>query len=134
MATLTDLTTGIQTVTATGAVTPTAGVDISGMTGDATLCIEVLELTSGATAAIQVEDTVNAFTAVVGQWIEQVAGQMGATSWTQGAYNPLSQKGSVRKYQLPNMRLGTASGKARVNVTQLTGTSPSLTLHAWIEN
>jgi len=134
MATLTELTTGIQTVTATGAVTPTAGVDISGMTGDVTLCIEVISLTAGKTARVQIEDSVNAFTASLPVAVFNFVGQegQGGTSYTAGAYNPTTEKVSVRKYQLPNNRFGTASALARVNVTALDSSS-SLSLHAWIE-
>jgi hypothetical protein len=135
MATITALTTGIQTVTATGAVTPTAGVDISGMSGDVTLCLEVISMTASKTARIQLEDSVNAFTASLPVAVFNVIGQegQGGTSYTAGAYNPTTLRpGSIRKYQLPNNRFGTSSALLRVNVTAIDGSS-SLSLNAWIE-
>ena len=135
MATITALTTGVQTVTSTGAVTPTAGVDISGMTGDATVCIEVISLTAGKTARVQLEDSVNGFTASLPLDVFNFVGQegQGGTSYTAGAYNPTTEKLSVRKYQLPNNRFGVTSALLRLNVTAIDGSS-SLSLNAWIEN
>jgi len=125
MATPTDITTGIQTVTAAGAVTPTTGLDISGLSGDFTLAIEVSGLTSGATARIQLEDTTNAFTNSNPLCVWDISGQVVDGS--------KSIKNTYRKYQVPNNLVGTASAKLRANVTVLSGTSPSLSLHAWIE-
>jgi hypothetical protein len=132
---ITALTTGLQTVTATGAITPTAGVDISGMTGDATVSIEVISMTAGKTARIQLEDSVNGFTASVPVAVFDTAGLIGqgGTSYTAGAYNPTTQKFTVRKYQLANNRFGTASAVLRLNVTAIDSAS-SITLNAWIES
>jgi hypothetical protein len=132
---ITPLTTGLQTVTATGAVTPTAGVDISGMTGNFTICVEVISMTAAKTARIQIEDSVNAFTASLPLYEFNVTGQIGqgGTSYTAGAYNPTTQKFSVEKQQLPNNRFGTASALARVNVIAI-DSSASLSLNAWIES
>jgi hypothetical protein len=132
---ITALTTGLQSISATGAVTPTAGVDISGMTGDATVCIEVISMTAGKTARIQLEDTVNGFTASLPVAVFDVVGQIGqgGTSPAAGNFNPTTQKFSIRKYQLANNRFGTASALARLNVTALDG-SATMLLNAWIEN
>jgi len=131
---ITALTTGVQTVTATGAITPTAGADISGMTGDVTLCLEVLSLTAAKTARIQIEDSVNGFTASIPAYVFDVSGQIGpgGTSYTAGALNPCTTKQSLRKYQLPNVRFGTASAVLRLNVTAIDA-SASLSLNAWLE-
>jgi hypothetical protein len=131
---ITALTTGLQTVTATGAITPTAGADISGMTGDVTVCVEVVSMTDAKTARIQLEDSVNAFTASIPVAVFDVIGKMGqgGTSYTAGAYNPTTQKFTVRKYQLANNRFGTASAVLRLNVTAIDSGS-SLSLNAWIE-
>jgi hypothetical protein len=56
------------TVTATGAVTTTTGLDISGITGDYTVHLRILALSAASgtpNVAIQLEDSVNAFTALV---------------------------------------------------------------------
>jgi hypothetical protein len=123
MATLTDITTGVQTVTATGAVTATAGLDISGVSGDATVVVEVVSLTAAKTARIQLEDSVNAFTASIPVAVVNVIGQIS------GEY---SQRFTFRKYQLPNNRFGTGSALLRVNVTAI-DSAATLKLHAWLE-
>jgi hypothetical protein len=131
MASLSDITTGIQTVTTAGAVT--GSLNISGITGAYTLCLEVFELTSGGEARIQFEDSVNAFTNVIPVAVFDVPGQIGQASWTQGNYNPLTYKKSIRSSEIPGCRAGAANAVLRVNVTSITGASPSLTLHAWLE-
>lgn len=104
------ITTGDQTVTATGAVTPTAGLDISGITGDFTVQIMVKSLTAAKKILIQLEDSVNAFTAAIGKALINPVGAVGA------AYD---QKYTFRKYQIPSLRAGTASAVARLNVTAI---------------
>jgi hypothetical protein len=121
MATITDITTGVQTVTAAGAVTGT--LDISGLSGDFTVKIRVTELSAEKTAVIALEDSVNAFTAAVQQAVVQV----------RGAVKPEAEKVfSFKKADLPAFRLGTASGVCRINVLSVTAT-PGLKVHAWLE-
>jgi hypothetical protein len=128
MSTISNITTGAQTVTATGAVTATTGLDISGVTGDYTVHLRVQGLSSASgtpTAAIQLEDTVNAFTAVLPVAVINVQGTVDTKA---------EQHFEWRKYQLPTARFGTASAKLRVNVMTLGGTTPSLTLDSWLES
>ena len=127
MAQPTDITTGVQTVTATGAVAPTTGLSISGITGDATLVLEVVSLSSASgtpSARIQFEDSTNGFTGVNALWVWDAPGG------TAGQY---SVRVSKRKYELPNSLFGVSSAVLRANVTVLAGTTPSLSLHAWLE-
>jgi hypothetical protein len=119
--------TGNPTVTATGAVTTTTGLDISGISGDFTVHLRVQALsasTGTAKASIQLEDSVNGFTASVPVAVKEVQ---------QTINTNCEQHFSWRKYELPNLRAGTGSAVARVNVTVLGGTTPSLTLDSWIE-
>lgn len=134
MATITAITTGLQTVTATGPVTPTAGIDISAVTGDFTVCVEVIAMTAGKTARIQFEDTTNAFTAATALEVVHVQGQMGqgGTSFTSNTYNPTTEKQTYRKYFVRNNVFGVASAKLRANITAI-DSSASLTFNAWIE-
>jgi hypothetical protein len=125
MATPTDITTGSQTVTTTGAVTPTTGLAVASLTGDYTVAIEVSNLTAGATARLQLEDTTNAFTGATALLVWDVTGQV--QSGTQ------SIKKTWRAYELPDSKFGVSNGKYRINVTALDGSTPSLTVHAWIE-
>ena len=126
--TISNLSTGAQTVTATGAVTPTAGLDISGISGDYTVHVRVQALSASSgtpTGQIRIEDSVNAFTASVPVAVLDVKGTIDTKT---------EQHFSWRKYQLPDLRAGTASAVARINVSTLGGTTPSLTLDAWIES
>jgi len=125
---LSAITTGAQTVTATGAVTPTAGLDISGVTGDCTVHLRVQGLSAASgtpKASIQLEDSVNAFTASIPVAVQEVQGTVDTKA---------EMHFSWRKYQLPNARFGTASAVLRTNVTVLGGTTPSLTLDSWLES
>jgi hypothetical protein len=124
MAVPTDITTGVQTVTATGAVTPTAGLSVASLTGDYTLAIEVTGLTAGKSARIQIEDTTNAFTAATALAVWDVTGQV--------VNGEFSIKKTWRAYELPNSQFNVASGAYRINVTALTS-GATLSLHAWIE-
>jgi hypothetical protein len=120
---LSDITTGIQTVTGTGPVTGT--LDTSAMTGDFTIMLDVTALTpAGATARIAIEDTANssAFSDAQTVVIFDMAGKIGA-----------SEIFSVRSFQVPSTRFGAANTKLRANVLALNGFSPSLSLHGYLK-
>ena len=126
MATITDITTGVQSVTATGALTPTAGLDISGVSGDFTLCMEVTSLVAAKTCQVQLEVSTNGFTATTPLWTEQFIGSL--TSAT-------DMRVSKRKYQLPYSGanvFGAVNAVLRANLINLdSGASPSI--HCWLE-
>lgn len=134
MATVTTITGGVQSVSTTGAVG--AGVSIAGITGDITLCVEVISMTAGKTARIQFEDSTNAFTAVTPLFVFHVIGQEGpggTSAFTQSTYTEATEKQSVRKYQLRNNLFGTASAVLRPNVIAIDG-SAELAFNAWYES
>jgi hypothetical protein len=121
------ITTNAQTVTATGAVTPTAGLDISGITGDYTVHLRIQALSSASgtpNVAITLEDSVNAFTASVPVCEQQYTGTIDTKTELHFSW---------RKYQLPKLRAGTASAVLRANVVAIGGTTPTTTLDSWIE-
>lgn len=115
------------TVTATGAVTTTTGLDISGITTDYTVHLRIQALSSASgtpKVTIQLEDSVNAFTASLPVCAVEA----------QGTIDTKAEQHFVwKKYQLPNLRCGTGSALLRANVMTLGGTTPSLTLDSWIE-
>lgn len=117
------ISTGVQTVTATGTVTPTAGLDVSGITGDFTLFVEVQSQTAAKAFTIQLEESVNAFTASVADMV--VSGKGAITSAADKIF-------SKRKHEMPGTAIGTANAVLRANVTQLDSAS-TLKLRAWIE-
>lgn len=121
------ITTGSQTVTSTGPVTATTGLAISGVSGDCTVHVRVqgLSAASGTPQAnIQLEDSVNGFTAVVANKVIEVQGTIVSAA---------EQHYIFRKYELPTVRFGTSNAVLRANVTVLNGTTPSLTMDAWLE-
>lgn len=115
------------TVSAAGAIGGTTGLDIAGITGDFTIRVNVRKLTAASgtpRARIVLEDTVNAFTASIPVCVENLEGPF--TEDTPVAF-------SWRKYDLPSLRAGTASAKIRVNVVELSGTTPSLAIDAFVD-
>ena len=118
--------TAVQTVTATGAVVPTAGLDISKVTGDFTLFIEIQTLTGTAAGArIQLEEGITTFSAPVALPLSvDVLAPIGL---------PAEKYYSLRRYQCPNTLAGTSGAVLRCNVVDLPGTSSSLTVRSWCE-
>ena len=120
------ITTGVQTVTATGPVAPTAGLSVAtapATTSDFTVFCEVQSLTDGAHARIVIEESANAFTSTSPILVYDVVGAVSSAA-------DLVQ--SVRKYQVPATVAGTSGAVMRANVETLTAAA-SLLLRAWIE-
>lgn len=126
-ATRTAITTGVQTVTATGAVTGT--LDTSGFSGDYTIKVRVASLSSASgtpAAIIAIQDTANAsaFSDAVDVGVFHVKSTVRAAS---------DQVFTFRQYQVPNTRYGVTNAKLRINVLSLSGTTPSLRVESWLE-
>ncbi|MDE2103013.1 MAG: hypothetical protein KGL39_37560 [Patescibacteria group bacterium] len=122
-ATQSDITTGVQTLTSAGAATGT--LDTSALTGDYTIKVQVTALTAGP-ARVCVEDTANAtaFSDKTPVFCFDVnAGTIPGSGITQ----------SVRAYQVPATRFGATNTKLRVYVYTLSGSSPSISVHGWLE-
>lgn len=110
------------------------GVDISGITGDWTLVVEVLALTSGANARFVFEDSNNTFTTyntdIFPGPAVSMPGTIGSTSTPTA---PDVKRYTFCKRDFPNLRFGVSSTTLRLNLTELTGSSPSCTYQAWVE-
>jgi len=121
----TTLTTDPQTLTAAGPAAPTAGTAISGLSGDYTLEITVSSLTAATgsvpKARIVLEDTVNGFTNAVPVVEINIQGPLNV---------PVTHL--FRSDEAPDLRIGVASAMLRLNVYELDGTSPSITVHGAI--
>lgn len=132
-----DITTAVQTVTAAGVVTGT--LNTSAMSGDYTVFLNVSGLTEGATAAIAIEDTASssAFSDAQQQAVFTVTGFIEG----QAAVTLSFRKFEVGTGQVEAdltmgtsaPRFGAANTQLRAHVLALTGSSPSLSLHAWLE-
>jgi hypothetical protein len=122
MATQTDITTGFQTVSATGAVTGT--LDTSALSGDSSIKLCVNGLAAGQTAQVAIEDTASAtpFNDAHQVAVFHVQGQVQsqAEAWF-----------AKRQYEIPATRFGAANTKLRANVLALSG--GNLSLRALIE-
>ncbi len=120
----TSLTTDPQTLTAAGPAAPTTGFAISGLSGDYTLEITVQALSSASgtpKARVVLEDTVNGFTNAVPVVEMNVQGPLNV---------PITHL--FRSDEVPSLRIGVASAMLRLNVYELDGTSPSITVHGAI--
>lgn len=105
-----------------------SGVDVSGLTGDWTLKINVSAMSDSATNTplirLLFEDTVNSFTAALA----------GPVVSFKGALFPASDKvHSFKKQDFPDLRLGTASAQLRLSLSNILSTG-SITYRAWIES
>ena len=124
MATIHQITSGLQTVNAPGAVTGT--LDVSGFTGDYTLKIRVAELGAGKIARIAIEDTAdgaNPFSDRLPVVLVHVKGPV-----TAGADKVFS----FQSYELAAARFGGTNNKFRCNVLSCSDT-PGLKVQAWLE-
>jgi hypothetical protein len=118
--------TDLASTTRTSAAADT-GVDISGITGDWTIVIEILDLHSASgtpSVRIAIQDSVDTFSNNLPGPAVCVSGTV-----TTGA----TKRYSFKKADFPNLRFGTGSATLRTNVAQLLGTSPSITYHAYFE-
>lgn len=111
------------TVTKTAAFTGT-GIDVSGFTGDWTLKIQVQALTANKNVRFGFVDTVNDFTASVTGPTFSFTGQLAAS------YDRVK---SFKKQAFPDLRLGTASAKLRLDVSRM-DSAASVSYKAWIES
>jgi hypothetical protein len=96
--------------------------DVSGVTGDYTVFLRVLNLVG--TVRFAFEDSVNAFTASL----------TGPTYSMQGDLKPAFPvtKSFVRR-DFPSLRMGIPSGVLRATVTELTGPGATVTYEAYIQ-
>lgn len=120
----TTLTTDPQTLTAAGPAAPTAGLAISGLSGDYTLEITVQSLTAASgtpKARIVLEDSVNGFTNAVPVVEMDIQGPITM---------PVTHL--YRSDECPDLRIGVTNAVLRLNVYELDGTSPSITVHGAI--
>jgi hypothetical protein len=122
MALIYPISTGEQTVTATGAVTGT--LTTTSILNNGMLKVRVRGLTSGQSARIAVEDTNNATPFAD-------ALQVAVFDTAQGQ-NPDGNDFSVAINTLPSIRIGTANSKLRLNVQAITATT-SIQVFGWVE-
>ena len=119
------ITTGVQSVSATGAVTPTAGLNVAtapASTADFTLFLEIQSLTAAQSARIQLEESANGFTTAIPLMVVDVKGAIASSA---------DKVYSKRKYEIPSTIFGTSSAVVRANVTALSG--GTLGVRSWVE-
>jgi hypothetical protein len=119
------ITNGLQTVTSTGAVPGT--LDTSAMLGPFTAKLTVAGLTAGSIAIIGLEDTASEtpFSDAIAQAIWQVTGPVSSSAQIDTSL--------VSEYQIPGCRSGDENSKLRLYVYKLTGSDPSLTVGAEVQ-
>ena len=123
----TNITTGVQTVTATGAVT--GSLDTSALSGDFTVKIRIVSLSSASgtpTCIIALQDTANA--SAFSEAIDCAVVHANGTVLTVA-----DKTFPFKKQDISNTRFGVANSKLRLYVWVLGGTTPSLKVEGWIE-
>jgi hypothetical protein len=117
-----DITTGVQTATATGAVTGV--LSTSAMSGQFTIFVDICGLGIGQTATVAIQDTASSTPFSDANTVASfnVAGQI--TSQADVMQSRLS-------FESPAVRFGAANTALRANVTALSG--GTITLHAFLE-
>ncbi len=123
MAEIVDITTGDQTVTATGAVTGV--LDTATFTGDYTVKVRIFGLEDGKSAVIALQDTASGtpFNDAIDVAVFHVKGKV-----TAEADIVLNKK----SYEIPGTRYGVTNSKLRFNVRSLTSDS-NLKIRGWLE-
>ncbi len=116
------ITTGEQTVTATGAVTGT--LDTSTITGDYTVKVRVRDLTTSKKIMIAVEDTAGAtpFSDALAVQVFHFGGATGEEDTDKEA----------RSYDIPSTLMGGTNNKLRVNVYRI-DSGATCFVEAWVE-
>lgn len=100
-----------------------AGLDVSGITGDWTIKLQVESLTAAKQARFVFEDTVNDYTASLAGPSFSMKGSLGAS------YDKVK---SFKKQDFPSLRLGTASAQLRLKLAELDG-SATVVYRSWLE-
>lgn len=111
-----------------------ASIDISGITGDWTLVLNVMDI-AGTTPGVrfQFTDSVDAFSATLAGPTASVSGILGKYGSTPA--EPNTKRFTWQKRDFPSLRFGTGSAVLRLSLTEITGSgSPGVTYEAWIES
>ena len=123
----TDITTGPQTLTSSGAATGTA--DVSAMTGDFTVIVLLLAMTATSAVIVVQDSAAGDFSDAVTRHTWNITGPLGESQAHHvSSYDPATSGGPNTP---PDWRLGSANNKFRISVT-LTG--GNITLHSFVVN
>ncbi len=105
-----------------------AGVDISAITGDWTLVLEILAQNAGDVTRFAFETSNNSFTTYNTDIFS------GPTVSVSGEIDKAQQKRyTFQKRDFPAAEFGVTSTSLRLNLMSFTGSSKSVTYQAWVE-
>lgn len=101
-----------------------SSIDISAITADWTIILEVLAQNDGDNVRFSFEDSVDAFTTPLQAMSVSTSGK--------------TTKDGARRYtffkrDFPNLRMGVSSAVLRLSIVEFTGSSKSVTYQSWIE-
>ena len=116
---------GIHNIVADQVTRTTAGaftgeLDISGISGDYTIHIEIEDMIGVVQIALQ--DTVDDFSANVVRWVKSLSETITER-----------KRFSIRKHEIPALRAGTGSAELRLVLDSITGSGATITASAWVE-
>lgn len=120
MAAITDITTGIQSDTGTGAITGT--IDGDNFVGDFTVGV-TFTLSGANTARVALQDTADDFTAAIDTHVFHI----------QGPTSPDGVTFSLRKNEIPNTRFGAGTDGTGLRFNVLAISGGTLTTHGWLD-
>jgi len=113
-----------------------ADVDVSALTGDWTLVLEVIkQAQSDGASRFVFEDSADSGSNHLGGPSASVYGPLGtsANSTPANFPTPDTKRYTWTKKDFPSLRLGATNDTLRLKLAEITGTSPSVTYHAWLE-
>lgn len=100
-----------------------SGIDISGITGDWTLKVQIESLTAAKQARLVFEDTINDYTGSIAGPTFSYKGELAAS------YDKIR---SFKKASFPSLRLGTGSAQLRLKLAEL-DSGATCVYRAWLE-
>jgi hypothetical protein len=122
-----------QTKTSTGDASD-GSVDISAITGDWTVVIEIMGVTgTSPTVQLNFSDSVDAFSNEINRLVASMQGDLG-----DGVYTPDNfanvKRFTWQKRDVPTARFGVGSAVGKIELKTLGGTNtPGVTFQAWVE-
>jgi hypothetical protein len=117
--------TSLQALVSKSATFAGSGVDVSGITGDWTLKIQVASLTAGKNVRFQFTDSADNFSS------DKVAGP--TSSFAGEITASADHVRSWKKQDFPHLRMGVASAKLRLEVSGI-DSAATVSYSAWIES
>jgi hypothetical protein len=112
-----------------------ASINVAAITTPWTIVLEVQAQTSGTVTRFQITDSTNGFTNSLAGPTWSINGQVGnPNAAIQNLKYPSVKRMSIKQQDFPDLVVGVTSGVLRCDLTDITGSSPSVTYQCWMES